>query len=480
MEFIPGRHINAVCEHLQAVTEGEISSLLINIPPGHAKSLLVSVLWPAWEWTRDPGIRSIFASYALDLSKRDCRRSRELIESDWYQARFVAGEWGMAKDQNTVLHIVNTAKGERMSTAPGAKGTGFRGDKVVVDDPHNVKEQESETEKRKVRNWWTGTMSTRFNNPKNRKRVVVMQRIAEDDLSGHCIEAGYEHLMLPARYEPDRKCSTSIGFEDWREEEGELLFPQLFDEQAVDDLEQDLGPAQSAAQLAQKPAPSDGLIFRSQWLQFWWDPELGPEPEPWEVKVDDGDGITREHICPQRVLPTQFIRQIQSWDCSFKDSETSDYVVGQVWGALSAAYFLLDQKRAKLKFPGTRAAIIAMTRKWPLSLKKLVEDKANGTAIIQSLKNRVPGITAFDPKTKSKVERAESVTDAWEAGNVWLPHPRQFPWVVDFIAEHLAFDRGKHDDQVDAQTQALIHFTLRKRRRARGATGKPRPKLRTR
>jgi predicted phage terminase large subunit-like protein len=145
---------------------------------------------------------------------------------------------------------------------------------------------------------------------------------------------------------------------------------------------------------------------------------------------------------------------LQSWDMAFKDLNTSDYVVGGVWASKQADRFLLDQKRDRLNFPSTVEAVKAMSEKWPQVSRKLIEDKANGTAVIASLQHKISGLIPVNPEG-GKTARAQAVSPQVESGNVYLPHPAVAPWVDGFIEECAVFPNGRHDDQVDQCTQAL-------------------------
>jgi predicted phage terminase large subunit-like protein len=173
------------------------------------------------------------------------------------------------------------------------------------------------------------------------------------------------------------------------------------------------------------------------------------------VQLPDGTQISIIAI----EVPYSVDDQIQSWDCAFKDLQTSDYVVGQVWGRSGSRYFLADQIRARMDCPSTVKAVRELTARFPRTMAKLIEDKANGSAVIQMLSNEIPGILPVNPEG-GKVARAAAVSPLIEAGNIYLPHPHIAPWVNDFIEECAAFPNGAHDDQVDAMTQALLRWNL--------------------
>jgi predicted phage terminase large subunit-like protein len=450
--FVPGWHIDAIIEHLEAVTRGEIRNLLINVPPRHMKSLLVSVFWPAWEWIRWPERRWLYSSYAASLSIRDSLKCRRLIESRWYQ-RLWGDRFALTTDQNTKTRFDNDRSGYRIATSVGGAVTGEGGDRIVCDDPHNVQEAESDPIRKGTTDWYDVVMSTRVNDPRTAAKVVVMQRCHQRDLSGHLLEQRtFEHLCLPAEHE-DAGRTTSIGFVDPRTQAGELLWPERFGPKEIEQLKVSLGSYGTAGQLQQRPSPAGGGIFKRHWFRYYqW---RGANLPPVLIRLPDGTTQSIEAIeAPQRVD-----EQIQSWDCSFKDVQTADYVVGQVWARLGANFLLGDQVRARMDCPATVRAVRDLSDKWPGTIAKLIEDKANGSAVIQMLNHEIPGLLPVNPQG-GKIARAAAVSPLVEAGNVYLPHPDSAPWVNDFIEECVQFPNGAHDDQVDAMTQALLRWHM--------------------
>jgi predicted phage terminase large subunit-like protein len=296
-------------------------------------------------------------------------------------------------------------------------------------------------------------VSTRVNDPKTSAMVVVMQRCHQQDLSGHLLEqGGWEHLCLPAEYEGTTR-KTSIGFYDPRKEMGELLWKERYGTPEIEDLKRRLGSYAAAGQLQQRPSPLGGGIFKRHWWRYWQPP--GANLPPVIVQLPDGTYQSIHPVC----RPTRGVEQIQSWDCAFKDLETSDFVVGQMWGRVGAGYFLGDQVRDRMDCPTTVKAVRKLSERYPGSLAKLIEDKANGSAVIQMLQHEIPGILPVNPEG-GKVARATAVSPLIEAGNVYLPHPSIAPWVNDFVEEFAAFPNGAHDDQVDAATQALLRWNM--------------------
>src|SRR5271163_4307839 len=283
--FVPGWHIDAIIEHLEAVSRGQIRNLLINVPPRHMKSLLVSVFWPDWEWLRWPERRWLFSSYGAQLSIRDSVACRRLIESPWYQSRW-ADRFALTSDQNTKGRFDNNRSGYRLSTSVGGTATGEGGDRIVCDDPHNVQEAESDSVRKATLDWFDVVMSTRVNDPRSAAKVVVMQRCHQQDLSGHLLEqGGWEHLCLPAEYE-DPPRVISIRFPDPRTQAGELLWLERFGRKEIADLKVSLGSYAAAGQLQQRPSPVEGGLIKRHWFRFWQPP--GMDLPPVAVRMPDG------------------------------------------------------------------------------------------------------------------------------------------------------------------------------------------------
>ena len=269
-------------------------------------------------------------------------------------------------------------------------------------------------------------MSTRLNDPRTGAKIIIMQRVHEADLAGHVLEqGGYEHLCLPAEYD-GVKCTTSIGWSDPRQQDGELLWPERFGPTELAELKRRMGSYSASAQLQQRPSPPDGVILKRSWWQYY-----GEVPDPNECEY-----------------------MLQSWDLSFKGAESSSYVVGQVWGLMDSAMILFDQVRGKWDFPETIKQFLTLTARWPQAIEKLVEDKANGPALIALLSDQVPGIVPIRPDG-TKSSRAHGVSALIEAGNVFLPDTSIAPWIDAFVDECASFPKGAHDDQVDCCTQAL-------------------------
>jgi predicted phage terminase large subunit-like protein len=445
--LIWGWHLDAICEHLEAVTAGEIRNLLITIPPRSGKSTLVSVMWPTWSWITRPELRWLFVSYAQTLSTRDALRSRRVIQSAWYQQRW-GDRFHLAGDQNKKMRYDNDHTGYRIASSVGGSNTGEGGSIIVADDPNNMQEIHSETIRHGVLTWWDEVMSSRLNDPKTGARVIIQQRGHENDLAGHALQQGvYTHLNLPMEYEP-----TTYRFHgntvDPRTEPGELLCPERIGVTENEALKVQLGSGPYAGQYNQRPGPAGGGLFKEWWWRYWCpSDQLFP---PVAVKNEHGEILQVEAV----PIPESFDEVLQSWDLAFKDLKTSDFVAGGVWGRKGSQKFLLDLAYGRLDFVKTCEAIQTLSVKWPRASAKLVEDAANGPAVISSLRSKVSGLIPVNPQG-SKYARAAAVSPEVEAGDVFLPHPMLYSWVEPFIHEHTVFPAGAHDDRVDQTSQAL-------------------------
>ncbi len=422
--FISNWHIDAICEHLEAVTSGQIQNLLINMPPRCMKSLLVTVFWPAWHWVSKPETRWLFSSYALQLSIRDSVKCRRLIESPWYQYNW--GEaYELTSDQNAKQRYENDRTGVRLATSVDGSATGEGGDFIVVDDPHNVREAESQLQREAVLVWWDEVMATRLNSPTGGK-VIVMQRVHEDDLSGHVLESKlYEHLMLPMEFEPSRRCYTSIGWQDPRLEQGELLWPDRFPTKAISQIRTELGSYGYACQYQQSPAPREGGLFKIERFQI----------------VD--------------TLPSEPVAIVRAWDKAGTDSG-GDYSVGVKFARLkNKQYAILDVVRGQWSV-AKREAIMRKTAEVDGAKVRIWMEQEPGSSGKESSQASILNLAGFvaraERATGDKAVRAEQYAVQVEAGNVFLLRDK---WNREFIDEHRFFPKGKNDDQVDAASLAF-------------------------
>ena len=450
--FVDGLNVQAICAHLQAAAERRIKNLCINIAPRHSKSLLCSQLFPAWVLARNPKETLLYASHSATLSNRDSVKTRSLIESDWYQARFP--HVVIRDDSNLKTAFVLEEGGGRQATSVGGTVTGLGGTFLVLDDPIDAGRAESDVERESVNTWFTDAWFNRLaGDPNEAVRIVIMQRLHSHDVTAICQQLGFDMLVLPTEYEGPLP-PTSIGWVDPRTDFGQLLWPERFSHATLA-----LYKANTwmwAGQYQQRPAPRAGGIIKARWLRYWYDPRVMTAPDP--IYANGDDGVPVECV----VVPFEPPERpdcVGSWDCSFKGGFKNDYVVGQVW-TRSGAFYLLDQTRDHMTMPQTCEAVRQQFAKW-LPLPILVEGAANGPAVVQALQAEVPGLIEV-PAAGGKEARAHAVAPLFEAGNVYIPHPDMYPWVKAYVAEVTSFPRGTpNDDQVDSTTQALIRMRTR-------------------
>lgn len=456
-------HLDVMCDALERQARGEqdYRLLLVCVPPGTMKSLIVSVFAPSWQWLELPERRKLYLANDDDLATRDSRRMREIITSQWYLqvADYCAHlrgakPWRLTADQNEKVNFENTRRGFRQCRSIGSSITGKRGDDIVIDDPIDAKEvvNGSVDQVRKrlmdVRNVFDIVLASRVNDLRDARWTVIMQRLHPDDIAGVALAQGGWHVIsLQMEFEPNNPLNHPS---DPRTKKGELLFEAKFPRAEIEKLKGKFGHHYSA-QYQQNPLPSEGGPLKRWYWCFWYrDEQTRPPP----VRVMKPDGTM--HECKQVVLPKGLTSHKQSWDMAFKDTKDSAYVVGQVWAQLAADSFLLDQVREKMGFTLTIDALRKLTKTWPQAIEKLVEGKANGPAVMATLAREIVGLVEIEP-FGSKESRAIACAPSCRSGNVYLPHPSLAPWVKGFIDECEAFPNGAYADQVDTATQYLNH-----------------------
>ncbi|MFC4353038.1 phage terminase large subunit [Fodinicurvata halophila] len=439
----PGRryrgnwHIDALCRHLEAVSRGEITRLLINVPPGTMKSLTVSVFWPAWEWgpLGRPWLRGVLASYSQRLSIRDNLRCRRLVGSDWYRARWGGGVQ-LSREQNAKARFETRAGGFRLATSVGGLATGERGDRFVIDDPHNVQQTDSDRVREATLRWFLETVPTRLNDPARSALVVVMQRVHERDVSGLILARAmdYEHLMLPMEFEPDRRCVTRLGPADPRRRAGELLWPEQFPAREVARLKDTLGSYAAAGQLQQRPAPREGGLFRRDWFAI------------------------------AGALPAD-CTSVRGWDLAATRAGAGagadpDWTVGVKLSRSAEGIFYIEDI-VRLRGSGLeveRAILTCAQQDGPGCLVALPQDPGQaGKAQAAWLVRRLAGYRVkASPESGDKVTRAAPVAAQAEAGNLRLIRGA---WNDAFLEEASLFPNGAHKDQIDALSRAFAELT---------------------
>jgi len=499
-EYQPNWAIDALCEHLQAVTEGRISRLLVNFPPRCGKTIITSVCWIAWTWARrvrtfrsGPQVRFLTGSYSHTLALGNANLTRRLILSPFYQ-RLWGSRFTFRDDQNTKVQVDNSAGGSRLATSVGGTLLGIGGDVLVVDDPHNVAQAESEAERETVSNWWSELSTTRLNDPKQSAIVVIMQRLHEADVSGTILSGGEDwcHLMIPMEYDWRRHCSTSLGWNDPRgldddgiplvedgtardaeaaveldDRNGELMWPERFGAKEVEAIKVGLGPYMASGRLQQSPQPKGGGIFKSEWWQVW---------EGTHFPVID--------------------LVIASLDSAFTEKQENDPSALTVWGTFKhpetgkTRIILIDAWRKHLQMHGSATprleheilqlgddakirrykdtlwakrvgkawGLVEWTvhtmRKWQANIL-LIEGKASGLTVHQELRrlhfDENWSVQLVNPKG-DKVVRALAAQPTFAQGLVYAPVK---DWAQLVIDEMELFPKGRFDDATDSTTMAI-------------------------
>lgn len=439
-DFVPSWHIDAICEHLEAVSRGEILRLIINIPPRHTKSLIVSVMWPMWDWLHHPERQFLFASHAQSLSTRDSVKCRRIFQSNAYQEMLqdFQPDLVLVGDQNTKTRFENSDSGYRLATSVDGSLTGEGGDIIGVDDPHNIRDGESETKRKSVHSWWDEAMSTRLNDPKTGAFVIIMQRSHQEDLTGHILETeatDYDQLIIPARREKKSRIVSSLNLKDPRKKVGMPICSGRFGEKELKKLENSLGSYGTAGQLQQRPSPRGGGMFKVENMTIinaiarnhiessvrWWD-KAGTE----------GGGCRSAGVLMHKMSSGPF-----------------DYIIENVtkgqWSAGNREKRILQtaQTDAEL-FGGDKSVVKIWTEQ---------EGGSGGKESAEATTRNLAGYNAhYETSTGDKVTRAEPAAAQTEISNIALLSGE---WVKEYIDEMEVFPFGKFKDQADGTSGAF-------------------------
>ena len=461
--FVRGWVLEAIAEHLQAVTEGHIRRLLINVPPGFTKSLMTDVFWPAWEWgpRNMPWLRYVCASYSNHLTERDNMRCRNIIVSDRYR-KLWGNRFGVSNDQFTKIKFANDKTGWKLATSVGGVGVGERGDRFVIDDPNNTMEMESEITRATTNMWFREVVPDRLNNQQKSAIIVIMQRLHEDDVSGTAISKnmGYTHLMVPMEHDIKRHCITYFGDKSWEDPrilDGELVWKERFPENIVEELKRDKGPYAYAGQYQQSPVPRGGAIIKDDLWQLWDDDaaiRLGLEP-------DNG-----------RYPPMEYT--IASLDTAYTEKEENDASALSIWGLFrdisgNPKVMLMHSWADRLELHDLVQRVITTCTQDRRPLigprfkidRLLIEAKASGISVAQEIHRLVSfsspfGIDLINPRKQGdKIARVHSIQHLFVDGMIYAPDKA---WADQMIEQCAIFPRGSHDDLVDSMSMALRYL----------------------
>ncbi|WP_171188234.1 phage terminase large subunit [Ruegeria sp. HKCCC2117] len=423
--FLANWHVNAIAWQLERIKRGDNTRLIVTMPPRYLKSIAISVAWPAWRLGHDPQLRLVCVSYSSDLAAKHANDCRSVMQTDWYQRIFPKAR--LQKGGMAEMDFRTTQGGGRLSTSVGGTLTGRGGDIIIIDDPIKPDDAHSETTRKNVLTWYSNTLVSRLNNKQTGSMVLVMQRLHEEDLAGHLLQAGgWEHLSLPAIAEDDM--SIQVGpnqFHLFRQDTA--LHPERENLAKLQDLKKTMGTATFSAQYQQDPVPTEGLHLKKEWFRYY--------PEQ-----------------PQK-LPGDLI--VQSWDTATKEGVFNDFSVCVTALVRGREVFLLDVIREKLAFPKLKKRVIAHAQKHASDVL-LIEDAASGASLIQVLKDEKPRGVPQPIKIKPEADKiTRFAAQSTRIENSELLLPKDAVWLGEFERELLGFPNLRHDDQVDALTQLL-------------------------
>lgn len=430
---------DAYCLHLEAVLQGRIQNLYIASPPGSSKSRTVNIFFPAWAWLTWPWLKFLCAAASQDLVMRDSVLCRRLIESDWYQER-----WGdtvkLTSDQNVKLWYENDRRGYRLSTTVGSKAVGKKGDILLIDDPHDTSQVESEVKRRGVIHWWDHSFYNRINDYKSARRIMIGQRTHFADLPAHVLaKGGFDILCLPEEFEPKTACRTRIGWQDWRTQDGEWLRPERFTEPQKTEAIAHFGTMGYASQHQQTPISATGGYFKKLWI------DRTRYTRTADTFFLNGKGV---HFKDCRWFATS--------DVAVSQKAKADWTVIMVWADDRRGNLMLAHvRRERLEGPDIVPAFKEAFDDWPLMFITM-ESVGFQLSTVQEAKRK--GLVVKEKgrkKGEDKVTRAIPATVLWEQGQIWLPIDGGAPWLDTFVQELLQFDSGAHDDQVDCCSDAV-------------------------
>lgn len=406
-------HLEALAERLERLARREITRLMVFTPPRHGKTELTSIRFPAWYLGHHPQHQIIGCSYAESLAYSNSWAVRQVIAASSYQTLWPttfekegATHWQIAGKENQRASYIAAGVGG------GITGTGCN--LLVLDDPLKSQEEaESPLIREKIWQWYVNVARTRLEPAAC--ICLIMTRWHQDDLAGR--------LLAQAAADPDADQWTVLHLRAF--EGGKALWPERYDEASLLNIRASIGSRAFTALYQGEPSAAEGNVFRREWLRYY-------------------------------TMRPVFKRLIQSWDTAFKEKQTSDYSVCQLWGEADNGYYLVDQWRARAEFPELVAVFKAVyNRDHPQAV--LVEDAASGQSLIQAIRKET-AIPVLPVKVdRDKMARANAVTPLFESGRVFFPESA--PWLMDYIEELASFPSAEHDDQVDSTTQSLLYLT---------------------
>ena len=429
----PGRelsgayYVRALCRMLERVARGEVQRLIIELPPRHLKSIVASIVLPAWILGRDPTKRIVCVSYSHDLAQSFSHKCRSLMQEPFYRACFPALQFDPKKNSNTEFHT--TKKGFRLATSMQGTMTGKGGDIVILDDPMKAQDTHSQAARDAGFETYQNTIATRLDDPKTGAIIVVGQRLHEDDLLGRLKQSGnWEVLSLPSLAAEEQTFDLGDGME-WTRPLNEALDPVRIGIEELAKIRAEIGTLAFEAEYQQRPVLPGGNLIKLEWFKSYDKP-----------------------------LPrAQYEAVIQSWDTAAIPGESNDYTICTTWGIIGNYVDLLDVHRQQYLYPEIVDAALTLRKKWKPNLI-VIEKAVTGLSLKPDLVKKGASEATWLSPEKGKVERMIAQSAKIEAGQVRLPKTAH--WLEAFKAEVAAFPKGKHDDQVDSMSQALRALDL--------------------
>lgn len=448
-------HYDLLCDEMQlqiervAAKEPREYHLGVNIPPRSLKSMIFTRLPAAWAWINYPWLRFIRSSYAEELAIEHAVETRSVIESTWYQRNW-GNRFKLKADQNNKSHFRTNFNGAVITTSTGAKVSGRGANFVSHDDPISPEQAESETELKKHLRFHTRTIISRLNNDAVDMFMVIMQRLHMMDLTGYLMDnepEKWKFICLPAE-----DCEWVNPPELRKHYVNGYLFPERFGKKFCDEKKQD--PYVWAGQYMQRPTPEEGGIFKRKDAVYWQYPGMNLPPVTERIGLEVVE-------CKLVDLPAVFDDTINSWDFAFKDKKTSDFVAGHAMASAGSMTYFIDERHGRMSFGKSCSAMLDLRKAHPQTSRIVIENKANGPAIISEYIDLVPGIKAIEStQGDNTFSKANIMSKAWEAHNIAVPHPLIAKWTKDFVNEYVAYTgaQAMHDDRVSSGAQGYVEL----------------------
>ncbi len=421
--YLPNWHIKAIAHQLDRIRRGEITRLIINMPPRYLKSLTVTVAFTAFLLGHEPWRKIFTISYGDDLSAKHASDFRSIMHAPWFKRAFRK----MRILRSVDGELITTQRGFRKSTSVSGPLTGLGGDLFIIDDPQKPADALSEARRNTLNQWVSNTLMSRLDNKQTGAIIVVMQRVHMDDLSGFLSSSSddWEILSLPAIAQVEESIPIGSG-EIYHRQVGESLHPELESLETIRKQQQIMGPDVFAAQYMQSPVPPGGAMIKRAWLRYY---DVVPEG-------------------------TGYARVIQSWDTAAKDGAQNDWSVCTTWLVIDEHFYLLDLTRGRYEYPQLRDTALALAKRFKPD-EILIEDASTGIALAQELKQSHHYHINPIPVDRDKIGRLYVQQAKFAAGRVHFP--RNAPFLAELEAELLSFPQARTDDQVDSISQALAY-----------------------